>query len=324
MDIGTNMKKLTLISLFAGCGGSSHGYKLSGNYDERLLVEWWKPAVNSLKMNYPSIPVLNIDISKVTGEELLKNAGISALDVLDGSPPCQGFSMTGKREMLDPRNDLVNHYIRLVHEVRPRVFVMENVKGMIQGIMKGLFNGYLESMKKNGYTVFAKLMNAQFYGIPQSRERVIIIGFKSKKDADRWKWPEPSKTIIPLKDVLPSAISTVNHPMLSDSYGKLYDYIKPGKSAASVLNTGFNNCVRLDRNRPASTIGKMQTLRGFATTCHPDQKRALTIEECKIICSFPPDYKLDGDYTAQWGQLGNSVPPLMMKAIADQLTKALI
>ena len=346
-------KKLTLISLFAGCGGSSLGYKMSTGFDEKVAVEWWEPAAKSLETNFKEVKVLRSDIMKISGKELLNYAKIELLDVLDGSPPCQGFSMAGKRKLLDPRNDLVNHYIRLIHEIKPRAFVMENVKGMIIGKMKGLFNEYLLKMRAEGYTVYARLLNAMHYGVPQSRQRIIIIGFREKNCAEKFQWPTPFETIIPLKDILPNIenkslrekssfgyVINRNKPiptikkscnsakkdiLLNDNYGKLYDYIKPGQNASYLLSgKGRDNCKKPSLNKPCNAICKMQSTHGFATQVHPFEKRPMTINECKLVCSFPIDYYLNGNYTTQWGQLGNSVPPKMMQAIAEQVKKALI
>ena len=169
----------TLISLFAGCGGSSLGYSMAG-YRELLAVEWDDHAVATFRLNFPDVPVYHGDIAKLSVDECLRLAGIGPeeLDVLDGSPPCQGFSTAGKRKMDDGRNQLFREYVRLLRGLRPKVLVMENVSGMVKGKMKLIFAEILRELKESGYHVSARLMNAMYYGVPQSRQRMIFIGVR--------------------------------------------------------------------------------------------------------------------------------------------------
>jgi DNA (cytosine-5)-methyltransferase 1 len=320
VDLGINMKKLSLISLFAGCGGSSLGYRLATGFDEKLAVEWWKPAAETLRINFPEVKVISEDISKITGKELLNHAGLTSLDVLDGSPPCQGFSICGTRKVLDPRNNLVNHYIRLIHETRPRAFVMENVKGMIIGKMKSLFNGFMLKMRAEGYTVFAKLMSAKFYGVPQDRNRVIIVGFKEKKCADKWQWPVPSKTVISagdaLRNITPDEI--YEYKKDSDTFSNI-QHLQIGKNVSDLVTTMGFTTQRLDPFKPCPTVTTKPEIIHWE-----EQVRVLALSEVKVLCSFPADYKMSNyPISVRWKQLGNSVPPKMMKAIATQVKNAL-
>jgi DNA (cytosine-5)-methyltransferase 1 len=113
-------------------------------------------------------------------EECLRIAGLQPgeLDVLDGSPPCQGFSTAGKRKMEDDRNQLFREYVRLLRGLQPKVLVMENVSGMVKGKMKLIFAEIMRELKACGYQVSARLMNAMYFGVPQSRERMIFIGVR--------------------------------------------------------------------------------------------------------------------------------------------------
>ena len=169
----------TVISLFAGCGGSSLGYSMAG-YRELLAVEWDDHAVETFRLNFPDVPVFHGDIAKLSVEECLRLAGIGPgeLDVLDGSPPCQGFSTAGKRRMDDGRNQLFHEYVRLLRGLQPKVPVMENVSGMVKGKMKLIFAEIMRELKDSGYAVSARLMNAMYFGVPQSRERMIFIGIR--------------------------------------------------------------------------------------------------------------------------------------------------
>jgi DNA (cytosine-5)-methyltransferase 1 len=169
----------TVISLFAGCGGSSLGYSMAG-YRELLAVEWDDHAVETFKLNFPDVPVWHGDIAKLSVEECLRITGLKPgeLDVLDGSPPCQGFSTAGKRKMDDGRNQLFREYVRLLRGLQPKVLVMENVSGMVKGKMKLIFADIMRELKASGYRVSARLMNAMYFGVPQSRERMIFIGVR--------------------------------------------------------------------------------------------------------------------------------------------------
>jgi DNA (cytosine-5)-methyltransferase 1 len=169
----------TVVSLFAGCGGSSLGYSMAG-FRELLAVEWDDHAVETFKANFPDVPVYHGDIAKLSVEEALRITGLKPgeLDVLDGSPPCQGFSTAGKRKMDDGRNQLFREYIRLLRGLQPKVLIMENVSGMVKGKMKLIFVEILKELKESGYHVSARLMNAMYYGVPQSRQRMIFVGVR--------------------------------------------------------------------------------------------------------------------------------------------------
>lgn len=175
----------TVISTFAGGGGSSLGYHMAG-YRELLAVEWDDNAVDTLRTNFPHLDVYHGDIAKLSVDDVLTRTGLAVgrLDVLDGSPPCQGFSTAGKRDMGDERNQLFREYVRLLRGLRPRVFVMENVSGMVNGKMKLIFAEILRELKFSGYVVSARLLNAKHYGVPQSRERMIFVGVRDDLSAE--------------------------------------------------------------------------------------------------------------------------------------------
>ncbi len=155
----------------AGCGGSSLVYSMAG-YRELLAVEWDDHAVATFRLNFPDVPVWHGDIADLSVEKCLELARLrpEELDVLDGSPPCQGFSTAGKRKMEDGRNQLFREYVRLLRGLRPKLLVMENISGMAMGKMKLIFAEILRELKASGYHVSARLMNAMYYGVPQSRQ----------------------------------------------------------------------------------------------------------------------------------------------------------
>lgn len=171
----------TVISTFAGGGGSSLGYSMAG-YRELLAVEWNNNAIETFKLNFPNIPVYHGDIAKLSVKECMELARLSKegeLDLLDGSPPCQGFSTAGKRILNDPRNELFREFIRLLRGLKPKVFVMENVPGLVKGKMKLVFAEIMRELKASGYQVRCKKLNAMYFYVPQSRERLIFIGVRN-------------------------------------------------------------------------------------------------------------------------------------------------
>ena len=188
---------------FAGGGGRSLGYSMAG-YKELLAVEWDNNAVETFKLNFPDVPVYHGDIAKLSVAECLRLANIQPgeLDLLDGSPPCQGFSTAGKRILDDPRNQLFKEYVRLLRGLRPKVFVMENVSGMVKGKMKLVFAEILRELKASGYKVSARLLNAMYFHVPQSRQRIIFIGVRDDLAI------EPSH---PKAESKPIAVSSLNH-----------------------------------------------------------------------------------------------------------------
>lgn len=173
------MSARTVVSLFAGAGGSSMGYILAG-YKPRLAVEWDKHAAACYALNFPRTPLYVGDVGALTDAEALRLAELAPgeLDVLDGSPPCQGFSTAGARKLTDDRNMLFLEYVRLLRAFKPRAFVMENVPGIALGKMKLVFLEVMKTLREAGYNVRCAVLDASAYGVPQVRKRAIFIGFR--------------------------------------------------------------------------------------------------------------------------------------------------
>jgi len=169
----------TVVSLFAGGGGSSLGYQMAG-YRELLASDWDARSVATLRLNFPELDVWQGDIANVSVERVIEMTGleIGALSVLDGSPPCQGFSTAGKRMLHDTRNGLFREFVRLLRGLMPKCFVMENVAGMVRGKMRLVFADCLRELKASGYWVSARVLDSMYFGVPQHRQRLIIIGVR--------------------------------------------------------------------------------------------------------------------------------------------------
>jgi DNA (cytosine-5)-methyltransferase 1 len=326
------MVNSTVISTFAGCGGSSLGYKLSG-FHELLAVEWDDNAVETFRLNFPGVPVYHGDITKLTGAECMKLSGVKSreLDVLDGSPPCQGFSTAGKRKFDNPRNSLFKEFTRLLKELQPKVFVMENVTGMVKGCMKQAYLVIIKNLRDCGYSAKGEVLNAKYFNVPQSRERVIIIGVRTDLGIEP-SHPKPQgRPITPreaFKDCpppdeikyLPEWIKKATRFMDAGNYNHKHvekAFLKVRGKSAGCINTKL-----LSWNRCSCTLVKSEI--SSTGIIHPDCERYLTIEEMKRIMSFPDNFKFIGDRKEIVSRLGNSVPPNLMRVIAEHIKKEIL
>lgn len=311
----------TVISTFAGGGGSSLGYSMAG-YRELLAVEWDNNAVETFRLNFPDVPVYHGDIVKLSVEECLKLAGIKPgeLDLLDGSPPCQGFSTAGKRIMDDPRNQLFREYIRLLRGLQPKVFVMENVSGMVKGKMKLIFVEILKELKASGYRVSARLMNAMYFNVPQSRERMIFIGVREDLGIEP-SHPRAEGRPVTVKSAFDclrdNPKERVN--LLSDSKTLLQmSVVRPGKRCQI-----HHSHHRLTWEQAAPTIDRGGGA-GAYHVWHPSQQRPITVSEVKRIASFPDEFRFTGQINDVFERIGNSVPPLLSRSIARHIRQYIL
>lgn len=169
------------VDLFAGVGGMSLGFEQAG-FDVVAGFDIELHNVETYKKNFPARPAFQCDLSKATGDQLRKKAklGKKRIDVVFGGPPCQGFSEIGKRLLADPRNQLLFHFSRLVRQLKPRYFVLENVEGLTFGDSKDLLNSFLLRVKRAGYDVVepVRVLDAADYGVPQRRLRLFVLGFE--------------------------------------------------------------------------------------------------------------------------------------------------
>ncbi len=357
----------TVISTFAGCGGSSLGYSMAG-CRELLAVEWDANAVETFRLNFPDVPIYHGDIAALSVEECLRLASVvpGELDVLDGSPPCQGFSTAGKRRMNDARNDLFREYVRLLRGLMPRAFVMENVSGMVKGKMKLIFAECLRELKASGYRVSARLLNAMYFGVPQSRQRMIFIGVRNDLSGipshpaaqtrslsvaqalgfdgygefvtgfsagERESFTSPSPLV--MADGFGGSGHSQYRVVSNSSYRETHKSIsEPSpKSSATVPDTSLvysvgdtptsifcRNAAQF-KSASVNLDGACPTIdtsfNRFEVNLASSERRRFTIAEVKRLCSFPDQFQTIGTYAEQWARMGNSVPPLFMRAIAE-------
>jgi len=319
---------VTVISTFAGCGGSSLGYKMAG-FTEVLAIDWDNHAEKVFTANFPDVPFWNKDITKVSSQDILEATGLKKgeLDVLDGSPPCQGFSIAGKRNVTDERNDLFKHFSRLVEGLQPKVFVMENVSGMIKAPMKGKFIEILKNLKSLNYNVKVKLLNAANYSVPQSRQRLFFIGVR--KDLNKEPvFPKPHGKIITVGEAFKGLEITEEEKIEADikrfAIYKWWKLLKPGESARKYHPKGsLFNLVKIHRAKPSFTIVKTGG-GGSAQIVHDTEPRTLVKKEVLRLCSFPDNFKIPGKLPQVYARLGNAVMPKQMEAIANTIREEIL
>ena len=284
---------MNYISLFCGCGGSSLGYKRSG-MNGLLGIDTNPVSCESYGLNFPNAEVWNRDIKKVSPKEILSKFGMfkGDLDLLDSSPPCQGFSIAGKREVLDVRNELFLHTKRFIVGLQPKVFIIENVDGLLHGKMRGIFNHIISELEKTPYRIKWKSLNSIYYGVPQSRQRVIIMGVRKDLDIEP-QFPEHDNKLQLIGDVIPNI-----------------DFHSRGQ---------FDKRLK-DVNSFAYTITKTPSM----FFVENGVKRKPTIEELKVLQGFPKSFKLKGTFAEKWGQIGNSVPPPLTYRIGKEILKSIL
>lgn len=315
----------TVISTFAGCGGSSLGYSMAG-FRELLAVEWDNNAVETFRLNFPDVLVYHGDICKLNVDECLELAGIQSgeLDILDGSPPCQGFSTAGKRDLNDDRNQLFREFVRLLRGLQPKVFVMENVSGLVKGKMKLVFAEIMRELKASGYKVSCRLMNAMYFHVPQSRQRLIWIGVREDLETEPGH-PKASGNLVPVRQshfddnnrLRGVELSRWSNIPPGGNWQNLPEHLVNGKAKFSNFHR------KLDANKPSFTIGKQEHY-SSGRFYHWSQERRISDKELCRIGAFPDPFVFVGEGDLIHTQIGNSVPPLFMRAIALHIRKTIL
>lgn len=327
----TSPYKFNVVSTFSGCGGSSLGYHLAGG-NILLAVEWDDNAVQTYRANFPDTQVWHGDIHDLSVEEILRLTGLKPgeLDLFDGSPPCQGFSMAkGSRNYFDSRNQLYHEYVRILRGLRPKTFIMENVSGMVKGPMKLIFADILRELKSSGYKVKARLMNAKYYGVPQSRERMIFVGVREDLELEP-SHPNPQETPVTASAALQGVPAEPYEYITRPDFLKLWQDTKPGDLFATAYERANNgkrryfNSIKLDPAKPSPTIVKTVMPCTGSGLYHWDAPRILTISEIKRLATFPDDFQFFGRFEDKWARIGNCVPPNFMKAIASHVYENII
>lgn len=336
------MGKYKFIDLFSGAGGLLRGFMNAG-FSAAFSVEIWDPAIRTHKYNYPNIPVWSRDIREIKNDELKEY--FDKIDVIVGGPPCQGFSTIGKRLVKDPRNELVFEFIRFVDVVRPKMFVMENVRGLLSANNGAIKDAIVEEFREKGYNVTNKVICAADYGVPQMRHRVIFIGIRNDLSAspsfpNATHSPEIYETVgncimdlVGQENIFPNHVP-MNH---NEIVRKRISCIKEGEgipdeglpkdvsqgSRSDYKNNNIKNFShvyrRLSRYKPATTMVPGHN----AFPLHPTENRSLTVREAARIQTFPDDVIFMGSRQEQCIQVGNAVPVKLAEALAHHIKQIL-
>ncbi len=345
-----NHSSFTGLSLFSGCGGLSAGFRSAG-CDIKGFVEIDDNLSDIYLSNFNSAERLGKCIQSVSDSEIsdfVQSRG--PIDILLGGPPCQGFSLAGKRSTTDPRNELFRDYVRFLDVVRPKLAILENVKLLTSmknscGVL--IKDEIIREFRRRNYSVAMFIVNAKDYGVPQHRERVIFMAVDRKLGRSP-SMPEPVDETIgrasPMHrghrtfadacsdlaflesgeaDPLDHLHAAVAHPdhviewLWDVPQGRsAHDNDDPSLRPPSGYNTTYKRQIW---NEPGATV---QTTFGMISGCrnvHPIATRSLTIREAARLQSFPDDYKFAGSLTTIRTGIGNAVPPLLARTIASHV-----
>jgi DNA (cytosine-5)-methyltransferase 1 len=339
--------KPTVADLFCGMGGFSKGFEMAG-FKVLFGIDNWPAALETFQKNLKDTRGILADLTRL--DDKVFEEYRNKVDVLLAGPPCQGFTIIGKRDINDPRNSLFEEVVRATKIIKPKVVVIENVVGLLS--MKNP-NGrmvrdlIIERLEGEGYFTECRILNAADYGVPQNRKRVIFIGSKIGKVG----FPEPSKKFVTVGEALgniPDAGSNTYLPPMNE-YQKLmcngatviYNHEMPNHNPEIIKRMSFvppggnwrdipkeyynvggkhsNNYRRLDPKAPSITI-KHATK---SMIIHPWYNRCLTVREAARLQSFPDNFIIYGTKFEQHQQLANAVPPLLARAIAEHILSKL-
>lgn len=350
-------EKPIAIDLFSGCGGLSKGFVDAG-VDVILGVDNDETALRTFSRNHGSGVGLNIDLSAPDAiTQIERVVSGRTVDMVIGGPPCQGFSLTGPRNIDDPRNQLYLSFIKVVRHYHPKAFVIENVPGMATLYKGAVKNEILKRLGRLGYSVEDRIVNAADYGVPQIRRRLVFIGIRN--DCGVASFPKPTHDaatyvssrdaiddLPPLTDSLGSESASYGAPPRTEFQKKMRGnctvltnhsatrHTKLVQDVIALVPEGGNYknlpqgvgesrrfhmaWTRCDGHKPSRTIDT-----GHRNYFHYEYNRIPTIRESARLQSFPDDFVFVGTRTQQSRQVGNAVPPLLGEAIAKHILSIL-
>lgn len=355
------MKQYNIIDLFAGVGGLSYGFSKLPQFNIIAANEIEKDISIAYKLNHPDVNMLNCDINSLTEDVLEEALNGKKVDIVVGGPPCQSYSTLGKRQM-DDRANLFMQYKRVLKILQPKAFVFENVVGILSMDKGNLFKQVQAEFEDLGYNLQYRVLDAVNFGVPQHRERVILVGFKGDNN---FVYPEPThgeglKPYVTLKDaigdlpVLKSGEKKTNYA--SEATNEFLEFVRNNtsdiveehsapKNGAHLLRimealkdgqskddlpedirpkSGYGNTyAKLWWEKPSTTITRNFACPSSSRCIHPRDSRAMSIREGARLQSFPDDYKFYGADGMKRLEIGNAVPPLLSMAIAKQMLDAL-
>lgn len=313
------------IDLFSGAGGMTKGFSDMG-FQHILSVEYDSKIAETYKYNFPNHQLIVDDIINIKNKDILSLVDNKEIDVIVGGPPCQGFSLAGKfgrTFMDDPRNQLFKEYLRFVKILKPKLFIIENVARLVSHNKGETIKEIESAIKDLGYFVQYKILQTADYGIPQKRQRVIIVGSKNNE----FNYPETQNSIMTIKgaiDDLPplksgESSNIPNHNAMNHREEMLnkMKYVTDGGDRYQIPEsirpkTGdIRKYIKYDSSKPSITItGDMRKV------FHYSQNRALTARELARIQTFPDDFIFIGSSINIQQQIGNAVPPKLAELLA--------
>lgn len=341
---------MNCIDLFCGCGGLSLGFEKAG-FDILLGIDAWEDAITTFNYNHKNSKGICSDLSTLNPKDIESQLNGKSVDVIIGGPPCQGFSVAGKRIVDDERNKLYKNFVRFVEFFKPKAFMMENVPNILSignGIVR---DAIVKDFSNLGYKVVYKILTASDYGVPQNRRRTFFVGFKN---GNEFTFPLPtvkqkvtSKEAIsdlPDKTVLdggkyPVTPQSNYQKLMRKNVNGLYNHrvtvhTEQTKRIIAMVPDGGNYkdlpvelqqtrkvhiaWTRLDSSKPSFTIDC-----GHNHHFHYKYNRVPTVRESARIQSFPDNFIFLGKLGSQLRQVGNAVPPLMAEEIAKEIKNEL-
>ena len=349
--------KLRILDLFCGAGGFSAGLEQVKNFSTEVGLDFDKYAIETFSKNFPNaISICGDILDQDTKNQVIDSCRKRKVNMIVGGPPCQGFSLKGKNLGLDDsRNFLFKEYLNIVKELQPEVFIIENVKNILNSSSHYFRDEILKEIKNLGYIVNYGVVNAKNYGVPQNRERAIFIASKTKFI----NFPNPQDKSVTVRDAISDlaylesgqgqVISEYINPAQSDYQrqlrGKCLQYHKASshsKLAIEKLKMIPAECgkeylpkdllgkqkfsttwSRLEWDNISPTIDTRFDTPSNGKNSHPFLNRAITPREAARIQSFNDDFYFYGPKVAVCKQIGNAVPPLLAKAIGQQIADEL-
>jgi len=306
-------RKTSVVSLFSGAGGLDLGFKHAG-FELLWANDFDKDAVETYKVNIGSECIIG-DISKIPSE-LIPDS-----DVIIGGFPCQGFSMANtKRHILDERNSLYLQYIRILKDKQPKIFVAENVKGILSLGKGEVIKCIVEDFSNAGYRVKYKLLNAADFGVPQTRMRVFIVGIRNDLNIN-FEFPEKTHSKNGVGGYLPWVTVKEALSHLPDPDGDDSDSVPNNEySQYKLVMNGYLGKRPIDENIPAPTVtGRGDRKGGVVILPHPNGLRRMTVRELATIQSFPTNFNFQGSKTDCYRQIANAVPVGLSFSIAKSV-----
>jgi DNA (cytosine-5)-methyltransferase 1 len=336
----TPKKTYNVIEFFAGAGGLALGLEKAG-FSTVLLNEIDKQAAATLRKNRPDWKVVEEDIVTLAEKGITKQIDNNIeIDLISGGYPCQAFSYAGKGLGLeDARGTLFYPFAKIIEELKPKVFLAENVKGLVTHDNGKTLQTMINVYENLGYEVKYKILNALDYGVAQKRERIVIVGIRKdliEKYNLEYKFPEPYKYKLTLRDILQN-VPKSEITNYSEKKKEIMKLVPPGGCwrdlpdevakeymGASYYSGGGKTGMarRLSWDEPGLTVlcspSQKQTER-----CHPEEVRPFTVRENARIQSFPDEWEFVGSISAKYKQIGNAVPVNFAEAIGKSIVKIL-